>query len=304
MSKKNDTNNLEDLFADALKAVESIEEKGLEIDAFENIEIELDEIDLSHIELDEMNNENDGSISSAVHSPSSPSSHSSRVTSSLLSEITALQEEKAMLEQKYQKAMNILRKRKEQQEELETRNTQLQHQLMNQHKHVQDYRSQLSKMRDQFNDARKNLENQEGLMKDLKESVGIKQQQLDRATALRKKEQEQFNKFGALDTINKLLPCLDSLHLAQNELHEAPDYVAESIRVLIQQFDSTLNGMGVQRLSAPRGTTFDPTIHEALMRLPSEDVATNHIIDTYCDAYLLNGRLIRAAKVTVSSGQS
>jgi molecular chaperone GrpE len=56
---------------------------------------------------------------------------------------------------------------------------------------------------------------------------------------------------------------------------------------------------GVTRVTA-KGEPFDPTRHEAMAQAESTQVAPNTVIDEYRPAYLLHGRLLRPALVTVA----
>ena len=50
----------------------------------------------------------------------------------------------------------------------------------------------------------------------------------------------------------------------------------------------------------PAGEPFDPQRHEAMAMVPSPTAEPNSVIEVLQPGYLLNGRLIRAAKVVVA----
>ena len=50
------------------------------------------------------------------------------------------------------------------------------------------------------------------------------------------------------------------------------------------------------------GQSFDPTLHEALMREPSQELGEDIIIEELVRGYHLNGRVLRHAQVKVSMG--
>ena len=68
------------------------------------------------------------------------------------------------------------------------------------------------------------------------------------------------------------------------------------------QLKKSLSEQGLEEL-LPDGETFDPNLHECISHQPSDEVAENHVIETVRAGYRLNGRLVRAASVIVSSGQ-
>jgi molecular chaperone GrpE len=47
---------------------------------------------------------------------------------------------------------------------------------------------------------------------------------------------------------------------------------------------------------------FDPNLHEAMLPVESEEYEENKIVEEFEKGYLLNGRLLRPAKVSVSKG--
>jgi molecular chaperone GrpE len=58
---------------------------------------------------------------------------------------------------------------------------------------------------------------------------------------------------------------------------------------------------GLARVGA-KGDRFDPTYHQAVAQIPSEDVPAGDIIEVFQSGYTLGGRTLRAAMVTVSAG--
>ncbi|WP_288787419.1 nucleotide exchange factor GrpE, partial [uncultured Fibrobacter sp.] len=47
---------------------------------------------------------------------------------------------------------------------------------------------------------------------------------------------------------------------------------------------------------------FDPNIHEALMNQPSDTVPESHVVQVFQKGYRLKNKLLKTAKVIVSSG--
>ena len=64
------------------------------------------------------------------------------------------------------------------------------------------------------------------------------------------------------------------------------------------QLLSSLQKHGVERIDA-EGKEFDPNVHEAMMQVESADHENSRVIDEFEKGYLLNGRLLRPAKVSV-----
>lgn len=98
------------------------------------------------------------------------------------------------------------------------------------------------------------------------------------------------------EVIRSLLPAIDDLDRA-----EAHDDLAEGspLALVAQKIRSGFERYGLRRVGE-KGERFDPTIHEALVRLPSADAEADTVADVIEPGYLLGERLIRAAKVAVS----
>jgi len=118
-----------------------------------------------------------------------------------------------------------------------------------------------------------------------------------------KKEQEKtmnsFVQFASTDTLLKLLPVIDSFHLAFSSV---PDDIKDNNWVLgmesiKQQMDSVLKDMGVVPIPAV-GEIFDPELHEAVGYVDSED--DGKVMEEMQKGYMLHGKVIRAAKVKVA----
>jgi molecular chaperone GrpE len=99
------------------------------------------------------------------------------------------------------------------------------------------------------------------------------------------------------EVIRSLLPAIDDLDRADahGDLVEGSPLaiVAQKIRAAFDKYGLTQVG--------EKGERFDPKLHEALVRIPSADVTVDTVADVIEPGYLLGERLIRAAKVAVSS---
>jgi len=65
---------------------------------------------------------------------------------------------------------------------------------------------------------------------------------------------------------------------------------------------STLRQNGVERFDS-LGEPFDPARHEAMRRESSETFEANHVCEVFQTGYMIGDRLLRAARVSVSSGK-
>lgn len=72
------------------------------------------------------------------------------------------------------------------------------------------------------------------------------------------------------------------------------------VTIVKNELLSTLNRFGIQRLEVSPGDEFDPNKHEALMRQPSEDIASNHVTMQLQPGYTLGEKIVRPAQVSVA----
>jgi len=117
------------------------------------------------------------------------------------------------------------------------------------------------------------------------------------------KEREEFLKFALEGTIHDLLPALDHFELALAHL-DARDEKIKSIRegfLLIQkQLLQVLTERGLKKIDAI-GKLFDPHVHEAVGHIVLEEKPEGIILEEVLTGYQLNGRLLRPAKVKIST---
>ncbi len=99
------------------------------------------------------------------------------------------------------------------------------------------------------------------------------------------------------EVIRSLLPAIDDLDRA--DAHG--DLIEGSpLAIVAQKIRAGFDKYGLVKVGE-KGERFDPKLHEALVRLPSADVTFDTVADVIEPGYLLGERLIRAAKVAVSS---
>lgn len=109
---------------------------------------------------------------------------------------------------------------------------------------------------------------------------------------------------SATRILEDLLPVLDNLGhaLAAAKLPTADlKSLAGGVEMVAQQLKTALAGHGLVEV-APQGKRFDPNLHEAIAQQPSAEVAADHVAAVTRIGYTLNGRLVRAASVVVSTG--
>jgi len=83
------------------------------------------------------------------------------------------------------------------------------------------------------------------------------------------------------------------------EQHQFESFLT-GVRLIHRQLADMLTKKGVERIKA-RGELFDPMVHDAVSHIPSP-AKCDEVIEVLQNGYVMNGRVIRPAKVVVSSG--
>ena len=106
------------------------------------------------------------------------------------------------------------------------------------------------------------------------------------------------------NTLSEILPIVDNFERARQQLDpegEEAQALHRSYQGLYKQLVEVLKQLGVAPMRVV-GQSFDPTLHEAVMREPSELQVEDVILEELQRGYHLNGRVLRHALVKVSMG--
>lgn len=114
------------------------------------------------------------------------------------------------------------------------------------------------------------------------------------------REQQEFREYAVADALRSLLPILDSLDRAlKTEAAEASQFRA-GMELIDRQFHDALSKLGVEPIEA-QGQPFDPTIHQAIQMVETDEVQENHVLDELQRGYKIKDRLLRPAMVRVAT---
>jgi len=127
-----------------------------------------------------------------------------------------------------------------------------------------------------------------------------------RADLLNYKKEEMERVSGILEYalqefILKILPILDNFEIAEKKLPEKIK-VDEQIKGLLQikaQLQDFLKGQGIEEIKTV-GKKFDPNFQEAVETIEKEGVESGTVLEEVQKGYMINGRLLRPARVKVA----
>ena len=116
------------------------------------------------------------------------------------------------------------------------------------------------------------------------------------------RDAEQHRLRAAEAVVESLLPVMDNMGRALDAAarHEEGQLIA-GLELVAGQLRSTLEGHGLDEVPVEPGSLFDPNVHEAVLTQASSDYEEGTVLQVLERGYLLHGRLLRPAKVIVSS---
>lgn len=111
--------------------------------------------------------------------------------------------------------------------------------------------------------------------------------------------------YGNESLIRDILPIVDSLERALDQSSNSKDFdsFVEGLNLIYDKLLAVLTKHGVEKIDAA-GKDFDPHFHEAVLQVESDDVDANKVVEMFENGYLLNGRLLRPVRVSVSKGNT
>lgn len=117
-------------------------------------------------------------------------------------------------------------------------------------------------------------------------------------------ERETLVKYGAEESLKKLIEVLDNFDRAKQAIANIDDVqqVKESFDLLYNQLFDNLSKVGLEVIQA-QGQEFDPNFHEAVMQTPTNDHQENHVIMELQKGYKLGDKVLRPTLVNVATGE-
>lgn len=115
-------------------------------------------------------------------------------------------------------------------------------------------------------------------------------------------EREALLKYGAENTLKKMLEVLDNFERGLKAIETVDDCekVKECYSLAYKNFTDVLAKAGLETIKA-EGETFDPNFHEAVMQTPSTEVPEHTIIAELQKGYKLGDKVLRPTLVNVAT---
>ncbi|MGA7159411.1 MAG: nucleotide exchange factor GrpE [Bacteroidota bacterium] len=141
-----------------------------------------------------------------------------------------------------------------------------------------------------------------------KQSAQLKDQLLRKAAEFdnyKRRTENDFaalSKFAAENIIGQLVPVLDDFNRSLKSIKEkgGHDSLVKGIELIHAKFLKVLEAQGLKTMDAV-GKEFNVDVHDALMQVPRADVPPHTVLEEVEKGYLLFDKVIRHAKVIVST---
>ncbi len=119
------------------------------------------------------------------------------------------------------------------------------------------------------------------------------------------RDRREAENYGGSKLARDMLPVFDALKRALDaagaEVREAAPALIEGVELTQRELLNVFARHGVQSISPEPGDRFDPQQHEAMFEAPVPGTVAGAILQVLEDGFMIHDRLLRPAKVGVSS---
>lgn len=122
----------------------------------------------------------------------------------------------------------------------------------------------------------------------------------------RRRAQEDIaraHKFAIANFAEALLPVKDSLETSLRVETPSIDVLKEGAEMTLKQLNAAFEKSGLKEITPVKGDQLDPARHQAISMEPAEQNA-NTVVSVLQKGYMIAGRLLRPALVTVAQGKA
>jgi molecular chaperone GrpE len=167
--------------------------------------------------------------------------------------------------------------------------------------HEEHKKKNSKKKEEQVEELQKEIEAKDEAIKDLQAKMLYLHAEFENFKKMKLKEKQETLKYGNEQLLLEMIPVLDNLEMALEHASRSDDVkvISEGVKLTANQFLKVLEKSGVERIEA-LGKKFDPNLHEALYQEERDDVESESVVSEVQKGYMLNGRVVRPSRVSVS----
>ena len=119
------------------------------------------------------------------------------------------------------------------------------------------------------------------------------------------RDRREAERYGGTKMARDMLPVFDNMKRAvaavPEDARDANKALIEGVELTMRELLNVFGKHGVRVISPEAGDRFDPLLHEAMFEAPMPGTVAGEIIQVEADGFILHDRLLRPAKVGVSS---
>jgi molecular chaperone GrpE len=112
------------------------------------------------------------------------------------------------------------------------------------------------------------------------------------------RDRSEYVQFAAMEMVRDLIPILDDFRRAM-KVETADKEYAKGIELIDQRLFEALKKAGLEPIEAA-GKLFDPNLHQAVVRVQSEEFPDQTVLEEFQSGYNFKGKLLRPAMVKVA----
>jgi molecular chaperone GrpE len=167
--------------------------------------------------------------------------------------------------------------------------------------HIEEDRKEQEK---ECGDLKKKLEEKEKEVKEHYDRLLRVAADLENYKKRAAREKEDWVKYANDDLMKAILPFVDNLEraLSHAEKGENGQGLLEGLKLTLQQLLQALYRFGLSPVESI-GKPFDPTVHQAMLAVETDQQEPNHVLEEFQKGYFLKDRLLRPATVSVSKAR-
>ncbi|ADL12145.1 nucleotide exchange factor GrpE [Acetohalobium arabaticum] len=164
-----------------------------------------------------------------------------------------------------------------------------------------DEELEVSDLKEQIEDLEKELERSEQEKEEYINKLQRQRADFSNYKNRVKKEKDNLKENATKELVSELLPILDNFEraLASSAEDENLADFMEGMEMISRQLVKVLQQEGLEEISTV-GEEFDPNLHEAVAKEPSEEYESGIVIEELQKGYSFNGQVLRAAMIKVA----
>jgi molecular chaperone GrpE len=125
---------------------------------------------------------------------------------------------------------------------------------------------------------------------DLQDRLLRRQAEFENFRKRNERDRSDFLEYAGMEVVREILPILDDFERAL-KTESSDEGHRKGVELIYQRLLDTLKKIGTQ---------FDPNLHQAVVRVETEDAPDNTILEEFQRGYNFKGKLLRPAMVKVA----